>query len=147
MTGCWDDRMSRHPIETSRYPVILSSRHPVIPYIPTTDGVKVKRDATIALIAAVVTAGICYGLAVIKLDLKPTISSPFSTSLGEKSAAGHVIIRVNGEPVTEEEFAAAFAQLPEDMQHQLATPQGKSSFAEQVVRYKLLEQEALRMGV
>ena len=106
-----------------------------------------KKDATIALVAAVLTAGICYGLAVIKLDLKPTASAPFNTAVGQQSPSGHIIMRVNGEPVTEEEFQAAFAQLPEDMQRQLASPQGKTAFAEQMVRLKLLEQEARRLGV
>lgn len=106
-----------------------------------------KKDATIALIAIALTAGICYGLAAIKLDLKPTRSAPFNTAVGQQNSNGHVIMRVNGEPVTEEEFQAAFAQLPEDIQRQLASPQGKTAFAEQLVRLKLLEQEARRLGV
>jgi len=107
----------------------------------------VKKDAVIALIAIALTAGICYGLALIKLDLKPTVSRPFTTAAVGEQVSGHVIMRINGEPVTEEEFEAAYAQLPEDMQRQLSSPQGKTAFAEQFVRYKLLEQEARRLGV
>lgn len=106
-----------------------------------------KRDAIIALIATVVTTGICYGLAIIKLDLKPNLSRPYTTAEVGQQVSGHVIMRINGEPVTEEEFGAAYAQLPEDMQRQLSSPQGKTAFAEQFVRYKLLEQEARRLGV
>ena len=106
-----------------------------------------KRDAVIALIAVVLTTAICYGLAIIKLDLKPTLSHPFSTAAVGEQVSGHVIMRVNGEPVTEEEFGAAYAQLPEETQRQLSSPQGKTAFAEQFVRYKLLEQEARRLGV
>lgn len=106
-----------------------------------------KRDATIALIAIVLTAGICYGLAAIKLDLKPNTSRPYTTAAVGEQISGHVIMRVNGEPVTEEEFEAAYTQLPEDVQRQLSSPQGKTAFAEQLVRYKLLEQEARRLGV
>ena len=49
--------------------------------------------------------------------------------------------------MTEEEFAAVFSQLPEETQRQYSNPQGKSAFAEEMVRYKLLEQEARRLGV
>ncbi|MEK6373535.1 MAG: peptidylprolyl isomerase [Acidobacteriota bacterium] len=106
-----------------------------------------KRDAIIALIATAVTTAICYGLAIIKLDLKPNLSRPYTTAEVGQQVSGHVIMRINGEPVTEEEFGAAYAQLPEDMQRQLSSPQGKTAFAEQFVRYKLLEQEGRRLGV
>src|SRR5919206_418272 len=77
-----------------------------------------------------------------------------SLSLAERPAAltpstpadgppvGRVIMRVNGEPVTEGEFSAAFATLPPEMQQQFNSEQGKQAFAEQLVRMKLLEQEA-----
>ena len=106
-----------------------------------------KRDAIIAVAAIVLTAAICYGLAAMKPDFPPTTSSPYTTAAVGQQVSGHVIMRVNGEPVTQEEFEAAFAQLPEETQRQLASPQGKSAFAEQLVRYKLLEQEARRLGV
>ena len=107
-----------------------------------------KKDPIIVLVAIVVVFGICYGLAVMKLDLPPIASAPYSTADVGKQAVtgGHVIMRVNDVPVTEEEFDAAFAQVPEEMQRQLASPQGKMAFAEQYVRYKLLEQEAQRVG-
>jgi peptidyl-prolyl cis-trans isomerase C len=108
----------------------------------------VKKDALVALIVAALVVGICFGLAQIKLDLKPLASAPYNTAVVGAQTIGHVIMRVNGEPVTEEEFAAAFSQLPEEMQRQLgSSPAGKSAFAEQLVRYKLLEQEARRMGM
>ena len=107
-----------------------------------------KRDAVIAVAVALIVAGITYGLAAIKLELRPTPSRPYTTApVGQQAVNGRVIMRVNGEPVTEAEFEAAFSQLPEDAQRQLANPQGKTAFAEQVVRYKLLEQEAHRLGV
>src|SRR5262245_30634922 len=106
-----------------------------------------KKDAVIAIAIIIVVAGICYGLSVIKLDLPPLASAPYSTAPVGAQVTGHVIFRVNGEPVTEEEFDAAFAQLPEEQQRQLANPAGKSAFAEQYIRYKLLEQEAQRLGL
>lgn len=106
-----------------------------------------KRDAIVATAAIVITAGICYGLSLMKLELKPTPSAAYTTAAVGEQTGAHVIIRVNGEAVTQEEFEAAFSQLPEETQRQLASPQGKTAFAEQMVRYKLLEQEARRLGV
>src|SRR4051794_22130760 len=107
-----------------------------------------KRDAAIAVGTALIVAGITYGLAAMKLELLPTPSHPYTTApVGQQIVNGRVIMRVNGEPVTEGEFDAAFSQLPEDAQRQLVNPQGKTAFAEQVVRYKILEQEARRLGV
>jgi peptidyl-prolyl cis-trans isomerase C len=113
----------------------------------TNFGATVKKDLLISLAVALIVIGICFGLASIKLDLKPTPSKPFTTAAVGEAVGGRVILRVNGEPVTEAEFEAAFAQLPEDAQRQLANPGGKTAFAEQLVRYKLLEQEARRLGV
>jgi parvulin-like peptidyl-prolyl isomerase len=105
-----------------------------------------KRDAAIAVLVIAAVFGACYGLANAKLDLKPVASQ---TSAAPAAAAGNerVVMRVNGEPVTESEFEALFTQLPEEMQKQLQSPQGKQAFAEQMVRVKLLEQEARRLGV
>jgi len=107
-----------------------------------------KKDALIALAVILIVTGVTYGLYVIKPNLKPITSRPYTTAaVGEQPGGGHVILRVNGEPVTEEEFAAVFQQLPEEAQRQYSSPQGKTAFAEEMVRYKLLEQEAHRLGV
>src|SRR4051812_7150005 len=71
-------------------------------------------------------------------------SSATSTST---SGPEHVVMHVNGEPVTESEFAAAFSQIPQEMQQQFASEAGKQAFAEQMVRLKILEQEGRKMGV
>lgn len=107
-----------------------------------------KRDAAIAVAVALIVAGITFGLAAMKLELRPP--SPRSTTASPAAQPvvnGHVIMRVNGEPVTEQEFEAAFSQLPEETQRQLANPQGKMEFAKQLVSYKILEQEAHRLGL
>src|SRR5689334_12095705 len=108
---------------------------------------RMKRDAAIAIAVILIVTGVTYGLAIIKPNLPPIASHPFSTAAVGEQPSGHVIIRVNGEPVTEEEFAAVFQQLPEETQRQFASPAGKDAFAEQMIRYKLLEQEAHRLGV
>lgn len=115
-----------------------------------------KKDLVIALAAVVIVFAAIYGVAATRQPLPLTPTHPFSlsepvaaipTAAAAPGAApsGRVVMRVNGEPVTENEFNAMFASLPPDMQQQFATEQGKAAFAEQLVRMKLLEQEARRM--
>lgn len=106
------------------------------------------RDFAIALIAIIVVAGITYGLAVSRPPFPPTPSQPFSMAPVGPSINGRVVMRVNGEPVTEGEFDAAFKLFPEEMQRQFSSSEaGKVELAEQIVRTKLLEQEARRLGL
>ncbi len=106
-----------------------------------------KKDSIIALVVIVVVGAICYALAVSRPPFKPTPSHPFSAAAVGPTVNGRVVIRVNGEAVTQEEFEAAFKLFPEDMQRQFASEPGKMALAEQLVRMKLLEQEARRMGL
>ncbi len=106
-----------------------------------------KKDLLIAVIAIVVVAAICYGLAAVRPPFQATPSHPFSTAPVGKRVNEHVVLRVNGEPVTEEEFEAAYKAMPEQMQRQFANEPGKMAVAEQLVRMKLLEQEARRLGL
>jgi len=105
-----------------------------------------KRDTAIAVTSAVVAGAVCYALAVTRPIRPPTPSRPLTAS--EKVASNdHVIMRVNGEPVTESEFLAFYRQLPPEMQQQYASEIGKETVGEQLIRMKLLEQEAHRLGV
>jgi parvulin-like peptidyl-prolyl isomerase len=107
----------------------------------------VKKDLVIAVIAILVVGGVCYGLAATRPAFAPTAPSPFSTASVGTRVTGRVVIRVNGEPITETEYEAAYRQLPPEMQQQFASEPGKMAFAEQLVRMKLLEQEGRRLGV
>jgi hypothetical protein len=111
---------------------------------------KVKKDAIIGSIALLVVAGVCYGLAAVRPPFQPTPSKAFTYELSVNPhgpSSGKVVMRVNGEPITQTEFEAAFTQLPDDMQRQFASEPGKMAFAEQLVRLKLLEQEARKLGI
>jgi peptidyl-prolyl cis-trans isomerase C len=109
-----------------------------------------RKDIVIAIAGIVVVAAICFGLALMKPGFKP-FSSFQSTSAAATSTAPsgpeHVIMHVNGEPITEGEFQAAYSQLPEDVQRQFGSEQGKQAFAEQMVRLKVLEQEGRKLNV
>ena len=113
-----------------------------------------KKDLVIAIIAVLLIFVVTYGIAAtrVPLPMRPTHPfttderiAPIPTTGSDVAPAGRVIMRVNGEPVTESEFSAMFSSLPPEMQQQYNSEQGKQAFAEQLVRLKVLEQEARRM--
>lgn len=108
-----------------------------------------KRDLLIAAIAIALIAGLTYGLSQMRPPLEPTPSHPFTLKTGEVAAARgaeNIIMRVNGEPVTEREFAIFASSLPQQAQMVLGNPAGRKLIAEQYVRMKVLEQEGRRLG-
>src|SRR5205085_4059784 len=110
-----------------------------------------KRDAAIGITSAVVAGALCYALALTRPDLPAKLSHPFSSAppatSNAASGTAKVVMHVNGQPVTEQEFIAVYRQLPEDMQRQYANETGRMVLAEQTIRIKLLEQEARRLGL
>jgi hypothetical protein len=108
-----------------------------------------KRDLTIGAIAIVLTAGICYGIAAMRPSLKATLPQPFSEHTGATTTgpnAETIVMRVNGEPVTDREFAVFGASLPQQAQMYLQSAEGRRIVAEQYARMKVLEQEGKRLG-
>src|SRR5713101_3809093 len=78
-----------------------------------------KKDAIISGLAVLVIAAVSFGLSAVRPPFQPTPSKPFTYELGvAPQGTGRVVLRVNGEPLTETEFEAIFKQLPEDVQHQ-----------------------------
>jgi peptidyl-prolyl cis-trans isomerase C len=107
-----------------------------------------RKDIVIAIAGIAIVAAICFGLAIWKPDFKPFSSLHSATTTSTADAGGaKVVMHVNGEAITESEFQAAYSQLPEDMQRQFASEQGKQAFAEQMIRLKILEQEGRKLGV
>jgi parvulin-like peptidyl-prolyl isomerase len=105
-----------------------------------------RKDIVIAIAGIVIVAAICFGLAIMKPGFKPFSSHAPATSTAD-AGADHAIIHINGEAITEAEFQAAYAQLPDEMKQQFASEAGKQAFAEQMVRLKILEQEGRKIGV
>ncbi|HKS25224.1 MAG TPA: peptidylprolyl isomerase [Thermoanaerobaculia bacterium] len=110
-----------------------------------------KKDAVIAIVAILAAFGLTYAIAATRVPppLQPTqpfsmTEPPVAAAGPEAPPAGNVIMRVNGEPITENEFSAAFASMPAELQQQFANEQGKKAFADQMVKMKVLEQEARR---
>lgn len=111
-----------------------------------------KRDLIIALLAILLVAGLTFALDRTIPDKPLTPSQPFEAkAAGTGKAAvkeGKVVMRVNGEPVTEAEFNAFAQSVPEEQRAFLASnPQGKRMLANEIVKLKMLEQEAARLGV
>lgn len=108
-----------------------------------------KKDLIPIAIAVVAIGAICYGLAAATPDLPPPQSQPFTSKEAKKTVAAddRVVMRVNGEPITEREFGAFVAEAPEQMQFYYMTPEGRRILAEELVKLKALEQEGRRLGV
>ena len=107
-----------------------------------------KRDLLLAIAIILIVAGVCFGLATLRPDRPPRPSRPFSAaSTGTTPATGEkVVMRVNGEAVTEREFSAIIRQSPEQMQSMYATASGRRALADQLVKLKALQQEARKLG-
>ncbi|MGZ5472638.1 MAG: peptidylprolyl isomerase [Thermoanaerobaculia bacterium] len=109
----------------------------------------VRKDIVIAIAAVLLIAAVTFGLAKVRPDLPPTPSSP-AAARGSSEAAkksGKVIMRVNGDPITEAEFEAFMSAVPEQQRAMFAGPAGKRELAKELVRMKTLEQEAKRRGL
>lgn len=106
-----------------------------------------KRDALIAIGGIAVIGALTYGLAAIRPPFIPRKSAPFGSTAVGPTATTHVVMRVNGEAITQEEYQAAFDALPDDLKRQFGSIPGKQAFAEQLIRMKLLEQEGRRLGL
>jgi len=112
-----------------------------------------KKDFLYAIIIIVAIAGICFGLAKIRPDFVPTKSQPYHIDQVQTApkkaneAPGKVIMRVNGEPVTDLEFQTYIAGMPEQAQQMAQMPQGRRLIAEQVASLVALAQEGRKMGI
>ena len=111
-----------------------------------------KKDIVIAVIAVVLVAGIAYGLNAMRPELPLTPSqphvAPLAPSMKADKKTGPVVMRVNGEAVTEAEFVAFAENAPEQNREFLvSTPEGRNLLANEVVKLKTLEQEAEKLGI
>ena len=113
-----------------------------------------KKDISVTLIGVAIVLALAFGLSQMRPDLPLTPSAPHTptkTTLAASGAAkkhvGKVIMRVNGEPITEDEFMAFMMAVPEQQRAVFASPAGKRELANELVRIKALEQEARRLGI
>jgi len=114
----------------------------------------VKKDISVALIAIVIVLALAFGLSQMRPDLPLTPSAPYAESIGHvapgakpSAKTGRVVMHVNKEPITEAEFMAFLAAIPENQRGVFASAAGKRELANEIVRMKALEQEAHRLGL
>lgn len=109
-----------------------------------------KKDLLIAVAVIVAAFALAFGLNAMRAPMPPRASQPFSlegTAHAARPVTGKVIMRINGNPVTESEYTAAFRGMPEEMQRQFSSPEGKHAFAEQFIRFRLLVDQAEKAGL
>jgi peptidyl-prolyl cis-trans isomerase C len=111
----------------------------------------VRKDIVIAIVAVVIVAAVAFGLAAVRPNLPATPSSPFTAEAGKPgvkpAADDKVVMHVNGQPVTEREFALFIQSAPAEARPFYASPAGRRALADEVVKLKVLEQEAGRLGL
>lgn len=108
-----------------------------------------KKDIVIAAVAVVIVFALAFGVSQLRPNLPPTPSQPYSADAAGKKIGKDekVVMRVNGEPVTDREFAAFIESVPPDQRPFYTSPAGRRALADEIVRIKVLEQEARRLGV
>jgi hypothetical protein len=113
---------------------------------------QVRKDIVIAVVSIVVVLALTFGLAALSRDVPLSPSRPFAP--GERSGTARkvdpndkVVMRVNGEPITEREFYAFLETAPDESRPFYASPAGRQLMASELVRLKVLEQEAHRLGL
>ena len=100
-----------------------------------------QRDLIKSVLGILAILAVTWGLAAARPQTPP---KPLMAPGG---GSERVVMRVNGEPITEREFNAFLLQAPEQMQFFYATPEGRRLLANEVAKLKALEQEGRRMGV
>jgi parvulin-like peptidyl-prolyl isomerase len=104
----------------------------------------------IAVVVVVAIAAITFGIAQMRPDLIPSKSTPISTATGTTATpAGSemVVMRINGEAITEAQFNEFVQLAPEESRAFYASPQGRRALSDELVKLKTLEQEARRLDV
>lgn len=106
-----------------------------------------RKDIVIAVIAVVLVAALAFGLAALRPSTPATPSPATAAAASGIEGEGEVVMRVNGEPITDREFNLFILNAPEQMRPFYATPAGRRALADELVKLKVLEQEAKRLGV
>lgn len=110
-----------------------------------------KKDAVVALAAVVIVLVAAFALAGVRPDRPNTPSEPFRPE-GKRAAKkadpkDKVVMRVNGEPITESEFNSFMSSAPEQQRAFYGSDEGKRLLASELVKLKALEQEGRRLGI
>ena len=110
---------------------------------------QVKKDIVIAIGMILFVTLACFALNAARPDLPLSPSQPFKAATKASAPkAGKVVMHVNGEPVTEDEFNAMAESVPaENRAMLLGSNEGRRLLANEIVKVKALEQEGRRLGI
>ena len=111
-----------------------------------------KKDIVIAAVAVVIVVAVAFGLAAIRPNTPGTSSGGSGdgedlTAETKPAADDKVVMRVNGQPVTEREFHMFVQSAPEQSRAFYGSPQGRRALADELVKLKVLEQEGRRLKI
>lgn len=107
-----------------------------------------KKDIVIAAVAVVIVVAVAFGLAALRPNLSSTSSSGEKDDAATKAlGSDNVVMRVNGDPITEREFNLFLQNAPAEGRQFYGSPAGRRALADELVKLKVLEQEGGRMGI
>jgi peptidyl-prolyl cis-trans isomerase C len=107
----------------------------------------VKKDIVIAVVAVVIVVAVAFGLSQFRPNLPGSSSSVMSNVTDTNQGSGKVVMRVNDEEITDVQFTQFMENVPAEQRTFYTTPAGRRALADELVKLKVLEQEAKRLGV
>lgn len=107
-----------------------------------------KKDIVIAAVAVVIVIALAFGLAALRPNSTPaTTTAAKDPDAARTLGSDTVVMRVNGDPITEREFNLFLQNAPAEGRQFYGSPAGRRALADELVKLKVLEQEAKRMGI
>jgi peptidyl-prolyl cis-trans isomerase C len=107
----------------------------------------VKKDIIIAAVAVVIVIAVAFGLAALRPNHASTSTGAKDAAVTKALGSDNVVMRVNGDPVTEREFNLFLQNAPAEGRQFYGSPAGRRALADELVKLKVLEQEAKRLGI
>lgn len=106
-----------------------------------------KKDIVIAAIAVVIVVALAFGLAALRPNHSSTPAGGKDETVAKAMGSDNVVMRVNGDAITEREFNMFLQNAPAEGRQFYGSPAGRRALADELVKLKVLEQEATRMGI
>ena len=106
-----------------------------------------KKDIIVAAVAVVIVVAVAFGLAALRPNQSSVLSSEKDPAAEKALGSDNVVMRVNGEAITERDFNLFLQNAPAEGRQFYGSPAGRRALADELVKLKVLEQEAKRMGL
>lgn len=106
-----------------------------------------KKDIVIAAVAIVIVVAVAFGLAAFRPHVSPSAAAGKDDPAARLAGSDNVVMRVNGDPITEREFNMFLQNAPAEGRQFYGSPAGRRALADELVKLKVLQQEGARMGI